>query len=325
MRKIVLIISLAVTLLAVLCGLVLFGIRECIPRELYEYKSADEWGADDYTHIVAFINSDENFDYGSTVMAESAILDAYKVDTVDASSALFAASAEVSVNLVNGRRSSNAAATVYSGDYFAFYKPKLKEGAYPEDTGVRTDAILIDELAAWQLFGTNDNVVGMSVEYSGYDYVVCGVAKKPEGIYLDVYGDAPRVYMSANSIAFRNRSISFIEFDAMLPNPITGFAENTVSKCVGAVETVVNNDTRFRGAELKKFKSGINEMIVESNGLEYPFTEKAALLLAIKASTFNSAMNVTVYAALISTVVALGAVWGPTLRFIGKIFKKLKF
>ncbi len=328
MRKIIIFVSLSASLLFLAVGLVLFAVKEGIPKELIEYKSSHEWGADAHSHVTVYMSSDRELDYSEKIMIESELEAAYTVDSIDSSKAIYCASTETGVSLysTSSSRHASSTATVYSGDYFNFYKPELKEGAYPINDPIHTDAILLDENAAWQIFGTHTGVVGLSLDYNGYSYTVCGVIKVPDGIYKEVYGERSRVFISSQSTGFRNNNIMYTQFDAMIPDPITNYATNLIKeKFVAYSDVIVNQDNRFDGEELNKLRENTNDMIINSNGIDYPFTEKAALLLALKAGNYNAAMKVMYYICAFFAAVLFFAVYTPVMRFIGKQLKKLKF
>ena len=324
-------IIIAASVLAAVFGavaLVLYLVIQSIPRELVEYGASEEWGADSHAHLGAYMTSSDGFDAYALARLKSELTSAYTTDSIETGKVIYSASAEIPLSLkaVNTDRSTSCTATVYLEDFFRFHRIPLKEGAYPTDSVLETNAILIDEVAAWKLFGTGSGVVGMEILIGDQYYTVSGITKPLDGIYTDVYGESPRVYLRADSSYMWTRKTSFTVLDAMLPDPITNYAANLLGeKMKPYTETVRNMDERFSGAELDEIRDGAIKLITDSSDTEYPYFEKAMLILSLKAADVYAAMRVMLYIALFGVFVVLCAVYGPIVRFIGRLFKKLKF
>ena len=75
-------------------------------------------------------------------------------------------SADGKITLTNGKSSVSADAIGIGGDFFLFHPLRLINGAYFSGNDLMQDYCVIDEDAAWQLFGSYD-VAGMTVYISG--------------------------------------------------------------------------------------------------------------------------------------------------------------
>lgn len=328
MRKRIIIAASVLTAVFAAVALVLYLAILSIPRELVEYKASKEWGAEAHEHISAYMTSDDGFDVYAFMKLKSELASAYTIDSIETDKVIYSVSAESSLSLkaVNTDRNAGCVATVYLEDFFKFHRIPLKEGAYPTDSVAETNAILIDENAAWKLFGTGSGVVGMEVLIGDEYYTVSGITKPLGGVYNDVYGDKPRVYLRADSSHVRKGKISFTALDAMLPNPITDYAVNILTEKLGSYNAIIRNtDERFGSKELEKMRDGAIKLITDSSDTEYPFYEKAMLILSLKAADVYAAMKVMIYVALFGIFVLFCAVYGPTVRFVGRLFKKFKF
>ena len=330
MRKKIIIIAAAITVVCALIGCSISLYILSIPRELTEYKVTQKWGADGYTHIAAYMNSDASFTANAMAKSVSEIESAYTVDSIELTSSRYSASLETNVSLTspNSSRSASCAATVYLGDYFVFHPYNIIEGAYPVIQGNSTDAVLIDELAAWQLFGTQRGVVGLEAKIGNDYYTVCGVIGIPDGVYNEVYGEKPRVYINADSAAYRSGSASraFTTFEAIVPDPITNYAENALTDILESFDPVIKNiDTRFNSEALKEVYESQTSMIIDPKDREYPYTEKAMLILSLKASDANEIRGVMFKTSLVAVAILFFALFGPCVRFIERLLKKIKF
>ena len=326
MRRKIILILLATALLFSAIALGVYINYRHIPKELIEYKSSDRWGADAHSHLVAYMPESSGFTVLAYAKTVAEIKGKYQGDSKDVSESVYSASAESAQTLtsLDAKRSSNTIATLYTDSYFVFHPIKLKEGAYP----MATDTVLIDELAAWQLFGTDKGVVGMEIKIGSDIYGVCGVTEVPKGIYTEVYGDKPRVYINADSAAFRKNvgDRSFTVFEAMIPEPITNYAKNTVSELMGSFNAVIYNlDERFNGESLEELRENKNKLITDVNEIKYPYNEKAMLILALKATGVYGAFRVLVLipAVLVFAVVLL--LIKPVMGLFEKAYKKFKF
>ena len=328
MRKKIIILASALTVLSGIVAIVLYLVTLSIPKELVEYGASDKWGADSHAHLAAYMTSDQGFDAYAFMKLKSEITSAYTTDSIETDKVIYSASSEIPLSLeaANTGTSASCTATVYLEDFFKFHFIPLKEGAYPTDSDTFTNAILIDENAAWRLFGTGSGAVGMEVLIGDEYYTVCGITEPLSGVYTDTYGDKPRVYLRADSGYMWTEKTSFTTLDVMLPDPITNYAVNILSEKTNSYNGAVRSiDDRFFGKELDKIRSGTTALITDSSDTEYPFFEKAMLILSLKAADVYAAMKVMIYIALFGVFVMFCTLYGPTVRAIGRLFKKFKF
>lgn len=326
-KKIIIVTAIAAAVFAAV-GLVLHAVIMSYPHQMLEYESSKRWGAEAHSHITAYMTTDNGFDAYSVMKAKNDIESAYTTDSIETNKVLYSASLEsrISLSSLDGLRRSNCTATVYSGDYFKFRNIPLTEGTYPTDSETVSDAILIDELAAWQLFGTHTGVTGMEICLGNNIYVVSGVTKALGGIYKEVYGEYPRVYLRSDSASLRRTDNVFTVFEAMLPDPITNYAENTMKTALQSYDPIIRNiDKRFGGESLDAMNKTADKLIIDSSKTEYPFTEKAMLLLTLDAAKVYSAKVVMYYISAICLLVLFFAVYSPIVKFIERQIGKLKF
>ena len=97
MRKKIIIIAAAITVVCALIGCSISLYISSIPRELTEYKVTQKWGADGYTHIAAYMNSDASFTANAMAKSVSEIESAYTVDSIELTSSRYSASLETNV------------------------------------------------------------------------------------------------------------------------------------------------------------------------------------------------------------------------------------
>ena len=121
------------------------------------------------------ITEDAIIDFEHTV--DNALVDASVVQESENPGARLwadAYSADGTVNISTDKASITADAIGIGGDFFLFHPVQLLYGAYFSGNDLMKDYCVIDEDAAWQLFGSND-VAGMMVSIGGVPHIVTGV------------------------------------------------------------------------------------------------------------------------------------------------------
>lgn len=213
----------------------------------------------------------------------------------------------------------DAVATVYFGDYFGLHPQIPLTGGYVDESAASTDFCVIDDIAAWRLFGSVD-VCGMELNVNEKSYVINAVLRAERGEYAEFYGDKPRVYIMYSSAAVRDEQVMLTSLEAVLPNPHDGFAKNMFTETViGYSDDVQVVTQRFSLLRLLNNLKEITKLGVK-NGEKYPYYEnisrvmetKCALLLLFEGIFFLTA-------AVLFTVMAI-LVYYP----ISKKFKEKK-
>ena len=109
-------------------------------------------------------------------------------------------SAPGTVTMVSDKASLEANAIGVGGDFFMFHPVVLLNGAYFAGDDLMHDNVMIDEDAAWQLFGSND-VVGMKVEIGGIPHYISGVVQRADGRFHEAAGlNQTLVYVSYETL-----------------------------------------------------------------------------------------------------------------------------
>lgn len=188
-------------------------------------------------------------------------------------------SAEGRVTLSNGSSSLDAEATGIGGDFFLFHPQKLLCGAYFSGNDVNQDYCIIDQDAAWQLFGSND-VEGKMVYIAGVPHIVTGVIERPSGRLVEAAGlDATRVYVSMSTLERYGSSRGINHYEIVMPNPVKEFALNHVKEHFQEDEKdveVLENTTRFRLLNRLKVIGAFGTRSMNGKAIIYPYWENLA-------------------------------------------------
>ena len=165
----------------------------------------------------------------------------------------YAVSNTGTVDIYNGAKKVTATAIGVMGDYALFHPMALTGGAYIGGDELMEDGIVIDENAAWELFGSDD-VVGMQVEIGGIPHFVRGVVKKPDDRFSKAAGlDGTVCFTSLNSLGQYGTISGSYCFETVLPEPVDGFAMKLLTDTLPDLEKeykAVDNTARFKAAAL---------------------------------------------------------------------------
>lgn len=220
----------------------------------------------------------KNFEYS----LKNTLQEASIVETSENPSARLwvdAYSADGKITLVNGRNTLEANAIGIGGDFFLFHPLKLITGSYFSGNDLMKDYCLIDQDAAWQLFGSND-VVGMTVYIGNVPHIVTGVVRRPDGRMEKAAGlSSTVVYVSYETLAAYGTDNGINHYEIVMPNPVSGFAYDKVKEGIGVDEKnveIVENTSRY--SLLNRLKMILNFGTRSMNGkaIIYPYWENLA-------------------------------------------------
>lgn len=226
------------------------------------------------------ITEDEIIDFEHTV--DSALVDASVVQESENPGARLwadAYSADGTVNISTDKANITADAIGIGGDFFLFHPVKLLNGAYFSGNDLMQDYCVIDEDAAWQLFGSND-VAGMMVYIGGIPHIVTGVVERPDGRLAEAAGlDSTLVYVSYQTLNELGISHGINHYEIVMPNPVTGFAVNYIREKFGTEEKeteIVENTTRYSLLSRLKLLTQFGVRSMNGKAIIYPYWENIA-------------------------------------------------
>lgn len=183
------------------------------------------------------------------------------------------------INISSDKSSLTANAIGIGGDFFLFHPLELLDGAYFTGNDLMTDYCILDQDAAWQLFGSND-VAGMTVYIAGIPHMVTGVVKRPEGRLYEAAGlDSTLVYVTYDTLSSLGRNNGINHYEVLMPNPVTGFAKQLVQEKLGGSEKeteVLENTTRYNLLSRLKLLAGFGTRSMNGKAIIYPYWENVA-------------------------------------------------
>lgn len=277
--------------LIMVVSLIIAGIFELVVihyENKLEYLDAGErWSAGGDRFAVISLYTEE----GSAFSSDQAVSWAYSMDAAllkssvtpveGARSWAYSYSTQQTLS-VKGPKSSTTAETIAAGgDFFIFHPMKIVYGSYFLNDESNPMGIVIDRNLAWKLFGA-ENIVGMTVEIGGSEFVVTGICEQEsaDGIYGYTYGDRPRMYMSYAGYTIATGVDSDLTiFETALPNAVKGFAKNIFDSVVKVNEE--NSEVR-EVSDRFSLKNRFNNMKIlkyswiRGDKIEYPYWENEA-------------------------------------------------
>lgn len=188
-------------------------------------------------------------------------------------------SADGKIMLSSDRSSLEADAIGIGGDFFLFHPLKLLSGSYFSGNDLMQDYCIIDQDAAWQLFGSN-NVAGMTVTIGGIPHIVMGVVERPEGRLEEAAGlDSTLVYVSYQTLSELGSCNGINHYEIVMPDPVTGFAENFIREKLGTSEKeteVLENTSRYSLLSRLKLIPAFGTRSMNGRAIIYPYWENIA-------------------------------------------------
>lgn len=165
------------------------------------------------------------------------------------------------------------------GDFFFFHPLKLISGQYFSGNDLMKDYIILDEDAAWQLFGSFD-IEGMCVTIGNVPHYVSGVIKKPIGKFEENSGlDKTLIFVSYNTLSQYGDSSKINTYEIVAPNPISKFVYNGVKEKLGIDENniiVVENSTRYTVSGLIPVILDFGMRSMQNSAVHFPYWENVA-------------------------------------------------
>ena len=141
------------------------------------------------------------------------------------------------------------------------------------------DFIILDEEAAWQLFGSND-IEGMNVMINGVPHYVAGVIRREKGRLAENAGlQKSVIYVSNETLSQYGISEGIGCYEIVAPNPVKKFVYNTVKEKFGLKEeemTVVENSSRYSVEAMIPVMLDFGTRSMQNAAIHLPYWENMA-------------------------------------------------
>lgn len=196
-----------------------------------------------------------------------------------ASYGLFAFSGEATVIAESEHCSIGLRAFGIGGDYFYFHPLPLKAGAYLRKDAIDKQTVILDELAAWQLFGSRD-IVGKKLVIIEQIVTVSGVVEREyRSRKSDATQEIGQIYLPIMS-AQRLSDLTVTNLELVLPNILKGYPNALLSRLFPKQNCVtITNSGRFSPLQIFCKMLHDENFVIQEKALAYPDCENAARVL----------------------------------------------
>lgn len=253
---------------------------------LYDQQMAYRWGNNKgVTQVSCFYPTDQTFDSFYLLEIEHGIEEGLKEASIEAPKEgarlwVDGFSAKGKLTVKTEKASIDLNAYGVDGDFFSFHPIPLLSGSFFSKDSMMQDGIVLDEDAAWQLFGSND-IAGQQVMIGGVPHHVTGVVKREEGRFAKSAGlESSLCYVSLDSLIQYGSSVRDYCYEVVLPNPVKHFGKALIEKLVGkegAVEVeIVENTGRFSLLRVASLLQNFGIRSMSRMGIVYPYWENIA-------------------------------------------------
>lgn len=183
------------------------------------------------------------------------------------------------ITLTSDKGSLEADAVGIGGDFFFFHPLKLVSGGYFSGEDLMKDSIIMDEEAAWQLFGSDD-IAGQSVLINNVPHFVEGVIKREEGKLAKRAGlDKTIVYVSNETLNAYGTGKGISTYEVVAPDPVKGYVYNKVKEKIGVEEedmVVVENSSRYSVEAMIPVILDFGVRSMQHTAVRFPYWENMA-------------------------------------------------
>ena len=280
-KQIILLSTVLISLL--ICG-ALSLTANALKRSLDSQRAAQRWSNEgDFAQVSCFFADDQALDLNQVMSFRSQIEKSLREASYDLDGSgrayIDAYSSMGMINIISERTSFESKAIGIGGDFFLFHPLKLVSGAYFSGHDLMKDSIILDEEAAWQLFGSSD-IAGMQVSIGGIPHYVRGVITRESGRLYEAAGlNSGFVYLSAESLSAYGRTAGIKQYEFVMPNPVTGFAYRVALENFGYNEEsmiVIDNTARFKLESLFRIMALTGTRSMHSTSHRFPYWENYA-------------------------------------------------
>lgn len=276
-------------LICVLCLLVALGFkiaRENLVDGMESQQMAARWSPEGgYGQISCFFSENAGVSVdqlrGFSYQLDNALMEAsIQNDSENSDARLFvtAYSGHGRISVSSDRTTLSINAYGVGGDFFQFHPQELLYGGYFAESDLNQDYIVIDEDAAWQLFGSSD-IAGKIVFVNGKPHMISGVIRRPQGRMEKAAGlDTSFAFVSYQTLSDSGSS-GIDHFEIVMPDPIKNFAMDQVKQLIGVDEReveIVQNTRRYSLLNSLKILMAFGTRSMNSKAIVYPYWENLA-------------------------------------------------
>lgn len=162
------------------------------------------------------------------------------------------------------------------GNFFFFHPYLLRSGNYIGEDDLMDDLVVLDETAAWKLFG-GTNLSGLTLTLDGKPFVVAGViAREDDAASQKAYSNNGGLFLSFSALLRLQDDATITGYELVMPDPISGYAQGVVEETFDVSGgDIVENSSRYTLTKLLSVIKAYGERSMRLNGVIYPYWENA--------------------------------------------------
>jgi len=269
--------------------ILLFGISGLctwlVTKNLYDQQAADRWSKEEeYAQISCFYPMSvalSDFDFLSLHHKVEEALQAEAMEAVTEDAKLFVDAYSVSGKLTMSTENQGLEVTAVgvSDAFFLFHPLELLTGAYFDENMIMKDGVILDETAAFRLYGSND-VIGMPIFIGNSPYYIRGVVALDDSYFAKKAGLSSSVcFVAMETMEKYGKPEGSYTYEVVMPNAVDGFARGIVEKVLNDTTQqieVVENSARFSFDAKKEVVMDFGVRSMSRNSIIYPYWENIA-------------------------------------------------
>lgn len=302
-------------LLWIMC-MILFGFSILctwlVTKDLYDQQAADRWSKEtEYAQISCFYPVSMTLSEFDFLSFHHKVEDALKKESMEASkegAKIFIDAYSVSGKLTLSAQNQEMEVTAVgvSDEFFRFHPLELLSGAYFDENMVMKDGVILDETAAFRLYGSND-VVGMPILIGNSSYYIRGVVALDDGYFAKKAGLSTSVcYVAMETMEKHGEIEGSYTYEVIMPNAVDGFAKGIIDNALNDTEhriEVIENSQRFSFDKKKEVMMDFGVRSMSRNNIIYPYWENIAraledvcgILFALQMISLGTAVILTIW------------------------------
>lgn len=185
--------------------------------------------------------------------------------------------------LTQGNNSLTIPLTGVSGTGFASFRHmELLSGSYLMDDAYNTRSIVLDELAAWQLFGAID-ITGFTVKVQDKTLTVAGVVRLPDNWQSRLSRqDQAQAFVPYATLSELDSRLNITSYEVRLPEPVSGMGLQFLRDALSSTGInpdeieLVDHEARLGLATLLTSWRAVGSRALRDNAIALPWWENAS-------------------------------------------------
>ena len=259
--------------------------ESAVTNSLATQQLAKRWSKEEsYAQLACYFSEDVSFTKEQILAVERSLITGMEEASIIAEKEnggrnwLDAYSTQGEVVIASNRAVLSVRAFGVGGDFFQFHPLTLLDGTYFDNTDFNQDGVVIDEVTAWQLFGSN-HVAGMEVEINGTIYPIRGVVRSDNGLFSDAVKEEEATIYVSFGILEGEETLDIDCYEVLLANPVETFGKETLINALNMEEDeyeIVECSTRYDLAHQLEVIQNFGVRSMTTKNIVFPYWENRA-------------------------------------------------